>query len=304
MISKPKNSGLLKKIRKSKASYFFLVPFTLIFVTFTLMPVFIAIYYGFTQFDILRASKFIGLENYRRLLFEDDIFILSVRNTVVFAVITGPVSYLLSLLIAWFVNELSPKIRSVMTLLFYAPALTGSASIAIWMLIFSGDQYGMLNSMLLDLGIITQPIAWLYNSNYMQGAIIVVVLWSSLGAGFLAFIAGFQTIPKDYYEAAAVDGLKNRFQELWFITLPSMRGQLMFGAIMSITTSFQIGDVVTTLCGFPSTNYAAHTIMNHLNDYGTIRYQMGYACAIATVLFVIMVGSNKLIQKLISKVGE
>ena len=106
------------------------------------------------------------------------------------------------------------------------------------------------------------------------------------------------------YEAAAVDGIRNRWQELWYVTLPVMRPQLLFGAVMSITNSFGIGGVITALCGFPSTDYAAHTIMHHLEDYVTIRFQMGYACAIATVLFVMMVGVNLLVQKLIAKVGE
>ncbi|MHB1485850.1 MAG: carbohydrate ABC transporter permease [Saccharofermentanales bacterium] len=294
----------MQLINRSRTSYLFLTPFTLVFATFTLVPVLIAIFYGFTQFNILQPPKFIGLDNYRRLFFEDDIFLIAVKNTFVFAIITGPVGYMLSLLIAWFVNELSPKIRALMTLLFYAPALAGGASITIWLLIFSGDQYGLLNSVLMPLNLITMPKSWLNDPVYMQQVLMVVVLWSSLGAGFLAFIAGFQTVSKDLYEAGAVDGIRNRFQELWFITLPAMKGQLMFGAIISITASFQIGDIVNVLFGFPSSNYAAHTIMNHLTDYGMIRYQMGYACAIATLLFLLMVGSNKLVQILISKVGQ
>lgn len=220
----------------------------------------------------------------------------------IFAVITGPVGYILSFIIAWFVNELSPKARAFMTLLFYAPALSGGT--LIWTLIFSGDQYGYLNSLLIKYGIIAQPIQWFLDPKYMKTAVIVVVLWSSMGVGFLALIAGLQNVDRTLYEAAAVDGVKNRFQELWFITLPAMKGMLLFSAVMSITASFGIGDIITALCGFPSSNYAAHTIMNHLADYGGIRYEMGYACAIATILFVFMVGANELVQKLLSKVGN
>jgi multiple sugar transport system permease protein len=293
-----------KRVKQYKASYLFIAPFTLIFATFTLIPVIVAIFYSVTQFNVLQPPKFVGWDNYRRLFFEDDIFLIAIKNTFIFAIITGPVSYLLCLMIAWFVNELTPKFRAFMTLLFYTPALAGGAAIGIWLLIFSGDQYGFINSQLLALGIVNAPINWLNDPIYMQTVIIIVVLWQSLGSGFLAFIAGFQMIDRSLYEAGAVDGIKNRYQELWFITLPSMRGQLMFSAIISITASFQIGDIVTTLCGFPSTNYAAHTIMNHLQDYGSIRFEMGYACAIATLLFILMVGSNKLVQILISKVGE
>jgi multiple sugar transport system permease protein len=293
-----------KRILQYKSSYFFIAPFSLIFFTFTVVPVLIAIYFSFTRFNIIQPPKFIAWENYRRLFFEDDIFIIAIKNTIVFAAITGPLSYILCLMVAWFVNELTPKLRAFMTLLFYAPALAGGASISIWVLIFSSDIYGLLNSQLMNLNIINAPIKWLTDPIYMQSVVIIVVLWSSLGAGFLAFIAGFQTVDRSLYEAGAVDGIKNRYQELWFITLPSMKGQLMFSAIISITASFGIGAIITALCGFPSSNYAVHSLMNHLEDYGYVRFEMGYACAIATLLFLLMVGTNKLAQNLISKVGD
>lgn len=294
----------IKTLGKHKASYLFMAPFLLIFAVFTVVPVLIAIFYGFTQFNILQPPKFIGLENFRRLFFEDDIFLISIKNTFLFAVITGPISYFLCLFIAWFINDLPPKPRALVTLLFYTPSLAGGATTAIWLMIFSGDRYGLLNSVLISTGLINVPIQWLVDVNTIQAAVIVTVLWGSLGAGFLSFIAGFQTVDKSLYEAGAVDGIRNRYQELWHITLPSMKGQMMFSAIMSITSSFAIGDVITALCGFPSSNYAAHTMMNHLTDYGGTRFEMGYACAIASILFMIMIGINKLAQMLISKVGD
>jgi multiple sugar transport system permease protein len=218
------------------------------------------------------------------------------------ALITGPVGYIASLLFAWFINELHPKIRAVMIVVFYAPVISGNVYM-IWSILFSGDTYGYINSILLRLGIIKLPIQWITDPKYMLWIIILVVLWMSLGAGFLAFIAGFQTVDKSLYEAGYVEGVKNRWQELWFITLPSMKPQLLFGAIMSITASFSVGDVTVTLCGFPSTDYAAHTILNHLSDYGGTRFEMGYACAIATILFVFMVLTNKIVQRLLRKVG-
>lgn len=294
----------LKALERHKASYLFMAPFLLIFAVFTVVPVLIAIFYSFTQFNILQPPKFIGLENFRRLFFEDDIFLISVKNTFLFAVITGPVSYFLCLFIAWFINDLPAKPRSLVTLLFYTPSLAGGATTAIWLMIFSSDRYGLLNSLLISTGLINVPVQWLVDEKYIQAAVIVTVLWGSLGAGFLSFIAGFQTVDKSLYEAGAVDGIRNRYQELWHITLPSMKGQMMFSAIMSITSSFAIGDIVTALCGFPSSNYAAHTMMNHLTDYGSTRFEMGYACAIASILFMIMIGINRLAQVLISKVGD
>lgn len=295
---------MLKKIYKYKASYLFVAPFALIFTAFTIIPVVTAIYYSFTYYNILQPPIFIWWQNYQKLFFQDQVFLISLKNTLIFATVTGPVSYFLSLLVAWFVNEVSPKFRSFLTLLFYAPALASGISLGLWQYAFSADQYGLINSILISLGFINTPIQWLISVNTMKTSVIIVVLWMSLGVSFLSFIAGFQNVDQTLYEAAAVDGIKNRYQELWYITLPSIKGQLMFGAVMSITASFGIGSIVSALCGFPSSGYAAHTIINHLQDYGGLRYEMGYACAIATVLFLIMVGTNKLVQKVLTKVGE
>lgn len=299
---KVKQESLFKRIYKYRASYVLTAPFAIIFLVFTVIPVIISIYFSFTDYNVLQAPKFVFWENYRRLFFSDDIFSLAIKNTLIFAIITGPVSYFLCFIVAWFINDLPPKLRAFMTLLFYAPSLAGVATI--WQLVFSGDQYGYLNSWLMHLGIINSPIQWFTNTETMKPVIIIVVLWSSLGVSFLSFIAGLQNVDRSLYEAGAVDGIKNRYQELWYITLPSMSGQLLFSAVIAITNSFNIGAIITALCGFPSSNYAAHTIMHHLTDYGSIRYEMGYACAIATILFIIMVCSNILVQKLIAKVGK
>ena len=228
---------------------------------------------------------------------------IACKNTHIFAAITGPVSYLMSLLIAWFVNELPPKVRAIVTLVFYAPSISGQVYL-VWKTLFSSDSYGWANATLMELGIITQPILWFDNASYVMPLCIIVALWTSLGTSFLTFIAGFQTVDRSMYEAAAVDGIKNRWQELWYITLPTMRPQMMFGAVLAITNSFGFGGVVTALCGMPSVDYAAHTIMHHLDDYGGQRYEIGYASAIAVVLFIIMFGANKVIKRALSKVGE
>lgn len=289
-------------LQKNRTNYLFLLPFGLVFLIFTVIPVVMAIVIGFTSFNVLEPAEFIGWENYRRLFFNDDLFITALTNTLTFAVILGPAGYLLSLTFAWFINELGPKLRAFMTLLFYAPSLANIY--VIWKLIFSGDAYGIANAWLTKLGIITDPVLWLQDSNKIVPVVIVILLWASLSTSFLAFIAGFQTIDVSLYEAAAVDGIRTRWQELWYITLPSIKPQMMFSAIMSITSSFAIGDQITMLVGFPSPNYAAHTIMHHLQDYGSTRFEMGYACAIATVLFLLMVICNTIIQKFLKKVGE
>ena len=280
-----------------------LAPFLILFIVFTVLPVFLSMLLSLTDFNMLQMPGWKGLTNYTRLFLEDEIFILACQNTLVFAAITGPVSYLLSLLIAWFINELPPKIRAVVTLVFYAPSISGQVYL-IWKTLFSSDAYGWANATLMDLGMLSSPKLWFEDPEWVMPLCIVVALWTSLGTAFLSFIAGFQTIDRSMYEAAAVDGIKNRWQELWYITLPTMRPQLMFGAVLAITNSFGFGAVVDALCGFPSVDYAAHTIMHHLNDYGGQRYEVGYASAIAVVLFVIMFSSNIIIKKALSKVGE
>ena len=292
-----------QEMKNNKTAYFMLAPFMLLFIIFTVLPVVLSIILSLTDFNMLQMPNWRGIDNYMRLFLDDEIFILAIQNTLVFAAITGPVSYILALLVAWFINELPPKIRAVVTLIFYAPSISGQVYL-IWKTLFSSDSYGWANAMLIEYGFITEPILWFENADYVMPLCIVVALWTSLGTAFLSFIAGFQTVDRSMYEAAAVDGIKNRWQELWFITLPAMRPQMMFGAVLAITNSFGFGAVVDALCGFPSVDYAAHTIMHHLNDYGGQRYEIGYSSAIAVVLFVIMFASNRIIKKALSKVGE
>ena len=292
-----------EEMKNNKTAYFMLAPFLFLFIIFTVLPVGLSILLSLTDFNMLQMPHIIGLSNYMRLFMDDEIFILACQNTLVFASITGPVSYILALLVAWFINELPPKIRAVVTLIFYAPSISGEAYL-VWKTLFASDSYGWANAVLIKLGVISTPILWFSNATYIMPLCIVVALWTSLGTAFLSFIAGLQTIDRSLYEAAAVDGIKNRWQELWYITLPTMRPQLMFGAVLSITNSFGFGGVVTALCGFPSVDYAAHTIMHHLGDYGGSRYEIGYSSAIAVILFVVMFSANIVIKKALSKVGE
>ncbi|MDD2361520.1 MAG: sugar ABC transporter permease [Oscillospiraceae bacterium] len=293
----------LAMIKKDQVGYLFALPYLILFFTFTVLPIGISIFFSLTDFNSISIRNFVGFDNYIRLILNDDIFIIALKNTLIFASITGPIGYLLCFFFAWAVNEIRPKLRAFLTLCFYAPSISGNAYL-IWTLLFNGDSYGYVNSILLKMGLINSPIRYFHDPKYMMTICILVVLWLSLGTSFLVFIAGFQGIDKTLYEAAAVDGVRSRWQELWYITVPSMKPQMMFGAVMSITSSFGIGDVLTGLVGFPSTQYAVHTIQHHLQDYGGARFEMGYASAIATVLFALMLGSNLLVQKMLSKVGE
>lgn len=291
-----------KEMKKNWVAYLMVAPYMIIFTLFTIVPVLLSAVLSFTNFNMLEWPDFVFLNNYITLFFDDDIFLTAATNTLIFAVIVGPVSYLLSFLVAWFINELPPKIRAIVTLIFYAPSISGQVYM-IWGTLFSADSYGWVNATLLELGLIDKEIAFFKDADYVMPLCIVVALWTSLGTAFLSFIAGLQGVDRALFEAGAVDGIKNRWQELYYITLPSMRPQLMFGAVMAITNSFGFGGVVTTLCGFPSVEYAAHTIVHHLEDYGGQRYEVGYSSAIAVVLFAIMIGANGLVKKVLSKVG-
>lgn len=290
------------EMKAAKMCYLFLLPYALLFSLFFIVPVVISIFFSFTNYNVLEPPTFIGLQNYINLFLADEVFLIAVKNTFILAAVTGPIGYILAFLFAWVINELPRYLRAVVVLIFYAPTISGQVFM-IWTIFFSGDAYGYLNAFLMNLNVIPQPRYWLVTPNYMMTIAIVVVLWMSLGAGFLSFIAGLQGLNKELFEAGLVDGVRNRFQELWYITLPSMRPQLMFGAVMAITQSFAVADVTMALFGFPSTDYAAHTIVNHLVDYGAIRFEMGYASAIATILFLAMIYSNKAVQALLRKVG-
>ena len=298
-----KTQWKLKEIRQNWVAYFMVAPYMILFTLFTVVPVVLSIVISFTDFNMLEFPNIVWLKNYVTLFFDDDIFLIAIKNTFIFACIVGPSSYIMSYLVAWFINELPPKVRALVTLVFYAPSISGQVYL-IWGTLFSSDSYGWANATLEKLGLIDAPINWFKDETYVMPLCIVVSLWTSLGTSFLAFIAGLQGIDRALFEAGAVDGVKNRWQELYYITLPSMKPQLMFGAIMSITGAFGFGGIVDALAGFPSVNYCAHTIMHHLSDYGGARYEIGYSSAIAVILFMVMVGANMLVKKMLSKVGS
>lgn len=307
-MSKKVNSPLKNKwqsikyrAKRDKVAYFLSAPFFILFFIFTVLPVVISFYYSFTYYNMLQRPVFMGIENYVKLLFYDDIFKTALKNTLVFAIITAPIGYLLSLMVAWFINELSGKVRSVFVLLFYAPSISGNVYL-VWKLLFSSDSYGYVNALLLELGVISTPVQWFADAQYILPLLIVVQIWMSLGTGFLSFVAGLKGVDPALMEAGAIDGLRNRWQELWYITLPTIKPQMVFGAVLSITGAFAVSEISTNLAGSPSVQYAGHFIANHMSDYGNVRYEMGYASAIATVLFVLTVSCNKLINIVLKKV--
>ncbi len=294
---------LRRRMAKKRVCYLMVGPYLLLFLLFTVIPVIMSIGLSFTYYNLFETPQMVFLDNYRGLFISDDVFLTALRNTLLIAVITGPLSYAACFLLAWMITDLPPLLRALLTTVFYAPSISG-AMYMIWQVIFSSDSYGYVNAVLMRLGILNDPVLWLEDSHTVLAVVIIVSVWLSLGTSFLAFIAGLQGVDKSLYEAASVDGITNRFQELWYVTLPDMRPQLMFGAVMQITAAFGVGDVSANLAGLPSVDYAAHTIVNHITDYGYTRFEMGYASAVATILFLMMVGSNKLVQNLLRKVGN
>ena len=274
------------------------MPFFILFTVFTILPVVISIFYSFTYFNVLEPPQFIGLKNYFELFIEDDIFLVALKNTLLLSLVIGPIGFLLSFVCAWLLNEFKKGLRTFLTVLFYVPAMSANVYL-VWQIILRNDSYGILNSTLMKLGIISSPIDWLHNTDYMMFSVILVSIWLSLGTSFLSFIAGLQNVDHSLIEAGSIDGIRSRWQELYYIILPGMKNQLMFGAVMSITSSFGMGAVITQLVGYPSTNYAVHTRLHHLEDYGGMRYEMGYASAIAVVLFGLMIGANKIVQNIL-----
>ncbi|MBO5210844.1 MAG: sugar ABC transporter permease, partial [Clostridia bacterium] len=283
--------------------YVLLAPFLTIFTLMMVLPVLASMVLSFFNFDMVSMPTFAGLDNYIRMFLHDDIFPVVLKNTILLAILTGPAGFLLSFVLAWFINEFGRGPRTLFSFMFYAPSLAGHA-VYIWQILFSSDSYGYINSFLMSLGFITEPIAWLSNSSYIVPIVVIVQLWSSLGISFLSNLSGLQNINTELYEAGAIDGIRNRWQELWYITLPGMKHMLLFSAVMQIASAFSISSIITQLAGYPTVGYAADTIVSYLNDVGTVKYEMGYASALSVILFLLMVTTRWVTNKLINKTGR
>lgn len=280
-----------------------LIPFLSLFFLFTLLPVGSSMVLSFFDYDMVSAPIFNGLENYVRVFTNDTIFMTVFANTLKFAIITGPLGFLLSFVLAWMINEFNPIIRTILTFLFYAPALVGNAYY-IWQILFSGDSFGYMNNFLTSFGFIMEPIQWFKSPAYNMTIIIIIQLWMGMGVSFLANIAGLQNINTELYEAGAIDGIRTRWHELWYITLPSMKNILFFSSIMQIQSVFSIGPIITQLAGYPSVNNSVDTIVSYISDVGTSRYEMGYASTLSVILFLVILIFRYGIVSLLKLVGK
>ncbi len=280
----------MHEIWRYKLSYVLVAPFFILFTIFTLIPLIASTVLSFTYFNFLNPPVFTGWDNYVYLFVDDPLFLKAFNNTMFYAFIVGPVGYIASYFFAWFINQIPSKVRPFYVLAFYAPSLTaGVAMSVVWLVIFADDSQGYLNSILIQMGLIYEPIQWLKDVNLIMPVIIIISLWSSLGTGFLSFVAGFTNVDKELYDAAAVDGVVSRFQRLIYIDIPQTMPQLLFAAILQITGAFTVGAISQQIVGHPSPEDAGLTIMLHLSDYSGQRFELGYASAIAVVLTGIII---------------
>lgn len=291
------------KLAESLPSYLMLAPFLTFFFIFLVLPILSSIVLSFTTYDMINTPTFNGLGNYIRMVLDDEVFMITFKNTMLFAIICGPVGFFMAFVLAWFINEFSPLARTLLSFMFYAPALVGNAHF-IWQVAFSSDSYGYINSALLSLGLITEPVTWLSTAEYIKPIVIAVQLWSSMGVSFLTNISGLQNVNQELYEAGSIDGIRSRWQELWYITLPTMKHMLLFSAVMQIASAFSVSAIAVQMAGYPSVNYCVDTIVSYLSDVGGTRYEMGYASAMSVVLFAMMAISRWLIKKLIDGIGK
>ena len=288
-------------ITSKKTPYLFLLPYLLLFTVFIIVPTTMAVGLSFTNYNAVQTPEFVGLTNYINLLTQDTIFLQYVLpNTILFSIVVGVGGYILSFVLAWSLSQIPKGPRTVLALILYSPSMTaGVAMSVVWRTVFLGNQSGIANYMLTALGIIDEPILWLSNATYIMPIVIIVALWSSMGVGFLAMLAGLLNVSPELYEAGSIDGIKNRFQEVIYITIPSMKPQMLFGAVMAVTGAFQQGAIGGMLTGSnPTPSYAAQLMVNHVEDYGFIRYEMGYAAAVSVALLALIYAFSFVARKL------
>ncbi|WP_101845562.1 carbohydrate ABC transporter permease [Halobacillus sp. Marseille-P3879] len=290
--------------REHLSTSVFLAPYLILFSMFIIIPVVVAVGLSFTYFNTIEFPSFIGLSNYVNIITQDNTFMQFVLpNTLIFSLIVGPGGYIMAFLLAWMLAQISKGPRTILALILFSPSMTaGVAMGVVWKIIFSGDQTGYLNNLLISMGFITEPIQFLQSPEYLMIIMILVTLWGSMGVGFLAMLSGVLNIDKEIYEAAYIDGIRNRFQEIIYITIPSMKPQMLFGAVMAVVTTFQAGSIGVELSGQnPTPQNAGQLIVNHLEDFGFIRYEMGYAAALSVLLLLFIYGFSRVAMKLFAE---
>ncbi len=302
-----KNQSYRGRFIDRHSSFILLAPYGFLFCLFIIIPVGAAIVLSFTYFNTIEPPQFIGIANYISLFTNDSVFMQYVLpNTLLYSIFVGIGGYALSFFMAWTLAQLTKLPRTVLTVIFYSPSMTGGVMLStIWSVIFSGDKRGLLNTILLKMDIIDDPVQWLQSGKFLMPIMIIVALWSSMGVGFLAILSGILNVNQELYEAGYIDGIRNRFQEIIYITIPSIKPQMLFGAVMAVVNTFKDGGTGVILSGSnPTPDYAGQLIANHIDDYGFIRYEMGYASAISVVLLAFIYIMSRVVGGLFSSKDE
>lgn len=281
--------------------WLFMAPFVLALLIFGVIPVLFSIAMSLFSYNLYEAPIFIGLANFRSLFLEDAEFTLALKNTLVYAFTVTPITFVINFFLAWVLNSLRGGMRNLMVILFYIPQMSaGGALSLIWMYLFAGDRYGLLNHFLTSMGWITTPIQWTTDTDILFYVVIFIGIMVGSGMSFLTFVAGFQALPADMYEAGRIDGIRNKFQELIYLTIPQMKPQLLFSAVTASVGALAVADIPAQVAGFPSPGYAAHTVALHMRDYGFVRFEVGYSSAISVVLFALTFFTGYVLRKILA----
>lgn len=292
-------SSIIGKMDKH-AVFWLQLPFIVLFLLFIIIPTVVAFVLSFTDFNSIQSPNWVGAENYINILTNDDVFAgHALPNTIKFAIIVGVFGYILSFVLAWILAQVPRVPRTILAAMLYLPSMTGPTMMYnVWQIIFAGDKVGYLNALLLKLDIIQTPIIWLSDSNYIMTIMIVVSLWSCMGIGFLSMLAGILNVNRELYEAAHIDGVSNRLQEVIYVTIPAIKPHMMFGAIMSIVNAFQNANIGVQLSGAnPTPGYGGQLLITHADEHAFVRYEMGYSAAISVIVLIIIWVISQLSKK-------
>ena len=277
------------RLNEAKWSYIFVAPAVLLFFIFVVGPLITSFYWSFTEYDAIHAPKWVGLDNYKNIFFNDPRFWKSIRNTIFYTLGVIPPVVVLSLLLAIAVDQ-QIRFKNFFKVIYFIPSVTSVIALSvIWKWLFAGEKYGLINHILIRVGL--QPVDWLMSPVWTLPAIMIMSIWAGLGYNMILFLAGLQTIPKTVYEAADIDGA-NVFDKFWHITLPLLKPFTVFVVIIGFITSFQVFERIYIMTqsefGIGGVLDSALTVVAYLYDMGFRKFKMGYASALGYIIFVVV----------------
>ncbi len=297
---------IVREIIRQRYSYLFIAPAVILFFVFVLAPVVVSFFLSFTKFTAFAPPEWVGLANYRNIFFNDPRFWKALCNTSIYAIGVVPLGIVVSLLSAVAIDQ-KIRFKSLYKTMFFIPVVTSVIAYSVvWKWLFAGEKYGLINHFLIKLGM--QPINWMMDPSFVLPAVMIVAIWGGIGFNMFILLAGLQTIPSSFYEAAEVDGA-GAWYKFWHITLPLLKPTLLFVVIMSTINSFQVFDQVFIMTAGTSENVggvldSGLTLVSYLYDTGFTTFNMGYASAIAYILFGIILTITLINMKLIKSKVE